>query len=303
MSDLFPIVEVPIDAAAGEEAMGTKYKFWFQHPELGNCLFKRARPNTGEDWSEKIAAELAQLLGLPHAEYQLATWNGLSGTISPAMMDESAALMHGNDVLANLSSGYPRSQGYNASQHTLDVVIRAISSPTLELPLKWTPPNGVITAVDTFVGYLLLDAWIGNGDRHHENWGFVQFKREKRSYLSPTYDHASCLGRELLDVKRQEHLLAQTVGQYAEKSRSAFFRQAGDRKTMMTFEAFSAIAQYQQQAANVWLNQLAQIPLSSVQLLFERIPKNRISLAAIEFGYRMLEINKNRLMTLQGDLA
>lgn len=29
-------------------------------PELGNCLFKQARPDTGEDWAEKM--ELPQQL-------------------------------------------------------------------------------------------------------------------------------------------------------------------------------------------------------------------------------------------------
>lgn len=65
MSNQFPIFEVPEDAAEAEEAMGSRFKFWFHDPDLGNCLFKQVRFNTGEDWSEKIAAELAELLGLP----------------------------------------------------------------------------------------------------------------------------------------------------------------------------------------------------------------------------------------------
>ena len=86
MSNEFPVFEVPSNAAEAEEAMGTKQKFWFRHPTLGKCLFKQARQGTGEDWSEKIAAELAQQLCLPHAKEELATWNGNPGTISPAML-------------------------------------------------------------------------------------------------------------------------------------------------------------------------------------------------------------------------
>ncbi|MFQ4142615.1 hypothetical protein [Chlorogloeopsis sp. ULAP02] len=33
------------------EMMGSKYKFWFQHQELGRCLYKQARQNLGEDWA------------------------------------------------------------------------------------------------------------------------------------------------------------------------------------------------------------------------------------------------------------
>ncbi|HBE34723.1 MAG TPA: HipA-like protein, partial [Cyanobacteria bacterium UBA11368] len=57
MSQPFPIIVVPKDAAVATEAMGTKFKFWFHHPELGYCLYKQARPNTGEDWAEKIASQ------------------------------------------------------------------------------------------------------------------------------------------------------------------------------------------------------------------------------------------------------
>ncbi|MEH1947324.1 MAG: hypothetical protein V7K77_10255 [Nostoc sp.] len=71
MPELFPIIDVPLDAPEADEDLGTKVKFWFRHQYLGRCLFKKARPNTGEDWAEKIAAELCELLGLPHANYEL----------------------------------------------------------------------------------------------------------------------------------------------------------------------------------------------------------------------------------------
>ncbi len=303
MSDQFPIFDVPMDAAEAEEAMGTKFKFWFQHPELGNCLFKQARSNTGEDWAEKVAAELAQLLGLPHASYELATWQSQPGVISPSFLPPNTALIHGNDILAGLVSSYPRDQGYRLSQHTITIVLEALRSPGLQLPLTWTPPADITEAIPTFVGYLLLDAWIGNGDRHHENWGFVIRLPEGIPCLAPTYDHASCLGRELLDTKRQERIEGQTVKQYAEKSRSAFYQHESERRSMLTFDVFTAIAHNYRWSAKIWLNQLAQISLQEVETLFNRIPTSRISPTALEFGYQMLEINRSRLLRLREDLT
>ena len=58
---------------------------------------------------------------------------------------------------------------------------------------------------DMFVGYLMLDALIGNTDRHHENWG-IMTGRGRPQVLAPTYDHASSLGRELSDQKRQARM-------------------------------------------------------------------------------------------------
>lgn len=86
MSDPFPIIEVPLDASQDIEDLGTKEKFWFRHPSLGCCLFKKARLNTGEDWAEKIAAQLCKLLGLPHAEQELAIYKGEKGTVSPSFL-------------------------------------------------------------------------------------------------------------------------------------------------------------------------------------------------------------------------
>jgi hypothetical protein len=76
--------------------MGTKPKFWFYHPELGRCLYKQSRPNTGEAWAEKIASELCGLLGLPSATIELAIWNSANGTVSPSFVPSTGTLIPGN---------------------------------------------------------------------------------------------------------------------------------------------------------------------------------------------------------------
>ena len=56
--------------------------------------------------------------------------------------------------------------------------------------------------------YLVLDAVIGNTDRHHENWGILRQRRGNVWYgfVAPSFDHASSLGRELLDSRRDRLL-------------------------------------------------------------------------------------------------
>jgi hypothetical protein len=303
MGDFFPIIEVPSDAARAEEAMGSKSKFWYNDADFGDCLFKRSRPNTGEDWSEKVAAELCQALGLPHAFYELAIWNGQPGTISPNLLPDKTALVHGNEILANLVSSYPKSESYNVSQHTLTLVLRAVSQSGVRLPLNWQPPPGIDSAVGTFIGYLMLDAWIGNGDRHHENWGFVIPLTGGIPNLAPTYDHAACLGRELLDSKRLQRLTQHTVQTYAERSRSAFYRQEGDSKPLLTFDVFAIVARDYSRSAALWLEQLAMISPAQVHALLHWIPTNRISPIALEFAQQMLDINRSRLLRLQEELT
>ena len=76
VKSFFEIIDVPTDAPDKVELMGTKPKFWFNHRQLGRCLFKNSRPGTGEDWAEKAAAELATILHLPCARYEMAKHRG-----------------------------------------------------------------------------------------------------------------------------------------------------------------------------------------------------------------------------------
>jgi len=302
MADYFPIIQIPPDAPGEDEQMGTKVKFWFDHESLGICLYKKARPNTGEDWSEKIAAELCGLLQLPHAKYELATFQQEKGIISPYFLPEGGSLTFGNEILSRIVLDYP-TDSRNLSQHTINSALDAIANDSVNLPFDWNPPEGISNPVETFVGYLLLDTWIGNTDRHHENWAFVNLA--DKTYLAPTYDHASCLGRNESDKKREERLKTKDSGfsveAYARKSPSAFYAQVGD-KTLKTFDAFDLAAQSYPDAASLWLDCLANISSTSTLELFERIPKERISASAIKFAQKILEVNQSRLLKLRESL-
>ncbi len=94
------------------EPLGSKRKFWFKFQDAPQpWLFKYARPNTGEHWSEKIAAEIAPLIGLPAAHVKLARFKGELGvacqSFVPYVSDpetrqsiKQGELVHDNEVLA-----------------------------------------------------------------------------------------------------------------------------------------------------------------------------------------------------------
>lgn len=305
MTDEFPILLVTQEAyeASSNETLGSKYKFWFYHEELGRCLYKQSRPNLGEDWAEKVASELCKLLGLPHAVYELAsTWKGDRGVVSPNFLPQGGTLVHGNELLSSIVPNYPAFATYGISQHTIDIVLRVIAGESVNLPIGWTPPSGIQKAVDVFVGYLLLDAWIGNGDRHHENWGIVRMKTastsEETEHLAPTYDHASSLGRDLSNEQRQKR----SVQAYANKCFSAFYASVDDRKTLKTFDAFSLVAHRYPEAACPWLARLENISKANILEIFNRLNRSRISSDASNFAQEILEINKHRLITLRETL-
>ena len=299
----FKVYKISPEAPEENEDLGTKKKFWFHHEELGKCLYKRARPNTGEAWSEKIAAELCELLMLPHAKQELALYSQQPGTISPAFLPKNGSLNTGNEILAQIFWDYPENI-HDLSQHTLENIFKVMDNSVVDLPLNWQAPPKIETAIDTFVGYLLLDAWIGNSDRHHENWGFINL--DDKSHLAPTYDHASCLGRNESDDKRQRRLTTKDKGfsveAYANKCKSCIYAQSGNNKPLGTFNAFCTAAKLFPQAANVWLDRLNQVQEEEMRELFYLIPSLYISSTAIEFAQKVLEVNQNKLISFQQEL-
>lgn len=302
MSQQFQIIKISSKAPAESEMMGTKPKFWFYHEELGLYLYKKARQNTGEDWAEKIAAELCKLIKLPHAEYELALFNNEKGTISQSFLPKNSSLITGNEILAQRFLDYPENIN-DLSQHTLDNIFKVFNENSVELPLNWNPLTGIETAIDIFMGYLLLDAWIGNSDRHHENWAFINYAG--KDYLAPTYDHASSLGRNESDERREKRLTTKDKGfsveAYAHKCKSCLYANVGDRKPLTTLDAFREAVQLNKTAANIWLDNLSKVSIDDTLELFGRIPDDRISSTAIKFAQKILEINQHKLLKFRND--
>jgi hypothetical protein len=154
-------------------------------------------------------------------------------------------LVLGNELLLARDPAYPAAEArrYKVREHTIDAVAEVVG--TLEPPLPEyaaTLPPGVSTALEVFVGYLLLDAWIANQDRHHENWGAVG--QEGRLYLAPTFDHGASMARNLTDQERHERLATRDANRqipaFVRKARSAFYGQPTDAKALPTFDAWQA---------------------------------------------------------------
>ena len=56
--------------------------------------------------------------------------------------------------------------------------------------------DGIESALEVFVGYVMLDAWISNQDRHHENWGALGRQRGPScAYIRPRRGAGSELAR------------------------------------------------------------------------------------------------------------
>ncbi len=305
MATLTPwsVFRVPDDAPVSAETLGTKRKFWFDRDGL-KWLFKATRPGTGEHWAEVIVAELAEVLGLPHARYELAHWrdaNGtdLAGSVTPTFAVEPHEIVHGNELLADIDPSYPPAGAryVRTREHTLDAVSGALRDG-VGLPVGWSPPAGVQGPEQVFGGYLLLDAWVSNTDRHHENWGLLVDQAAGTRALAPTFDHASSLGAHESDHNRARRLATNDPGfqipAFVGKARSALYASPGDKHPLSPIDAFRAWAKRVDCAA--WLGRLAAVDPETPARIVDRVPAEEMSGPERAFALAILECNKGRIL-------
>lgn len=221
---------------------------------------------------------------------------------------ESVSLLHGNELLLELDSSYPHSDAYRVSEHTIERVKRAFDDHHVQLPDAASFPRLLPAAVKDawglFVGYLLLDALIGNTDRHHENWAVTVERDSSRGRLlrlAPTYDHASSLGRELTDEKRTTLLRSggdHGIEAYARRARSAFYENAADKRPLSPRGALTLAGRPDPAALDAWLSRCKEVGLESLTEPLSRLPSAAVSAAAVSFAIEQMRCNYRDITAL-----
>jgi hypothetical protein len=291
----YAIVSIPLEAREDTEQLGSKPKFWVLM-DGQRWLFKEARPKTGEDWAEKAAAEIAHALSINAATVELAEYNGKIGCISCNFIDVDAgeALVHGNEIMAWKVTGYDKTKIFRQADHTLENIQLAIRA------LSDFANTDVVLA--ELAGYMVLDALIGNTDRHHENWGLRLHspvaQQTRMLSAAPSFDHASSLGRELLDAKRAELLANQQVARYIRNGRGGIFRDPeqahGENPLRLVQVAARAYPAYFRPA----IERVAALDTQVLHDIFERLPPERAAEPAKQFAEAMVLSARTTLLDL-----
>ena len=281
----YPIVTIPPDAREDTEQLGSKPKFWVL---LGDrrWLFKEARPDTGEDWAEKVAAEVAVAIGIRAATVELAEYEGRRGCISLNFVNVKGgeALVHGNEILALRVTSCDKGKMFRQSDHTLEnirVAVRGLCGRD--------HADGILAEL---AGYMVLDALIGNTDRHHENWGLlIQVRTDPRALalsVAPSFDHASSLGRELRDERRNELLAAKRVGWYVGKGRGGIFKGPEERHGENPLRLVEVAARAYPSFFTPALERVASLAAKDIIAIVESLPDERASEVAKRFATAMI---------------
>lgn len=295
MSNLYPIIEVKRESVRESEDMGSKDKFWYLHPteEEGYWLFKYPRCNTGEHWAEKIAAEVADLLEISHAKVELAIFEEDKGSVTKSFAQEGQELIHGNQMLARAVHGYDLGKTFHQSSHTLANIWQVIDRVFVE-------PEDAKQAKYRLVEYVVLDALIGNTDRHHENWGILRERKDDHweGFVAPSFDHASSLGRELQDTQRDRILAEDRVGDYVEKGRGAIYWSEDDQRGPSPLELVRRAAHKYPELFFPALVGLEKLDEKSVDDLVNRVSSDWMSLPARKFAIALICYSLEQLQEL-----
>lgn len=291
----YSVIEVQPEEVLDDESLGTKPKFWFLR-DGQRWLFKEARENTGEDWAEKLAAEIAALLHIPAATVELATSQGKAGCASLSFLDHektTAHLIHGNEILAGQVFGYDKHKRQRQSDHTLENIEYAICRlfPITE------HHKAVLTQL---AGYLVFDALIGNVDRHHENWGLLSRFSDQAWEISvaPSFDHASSLGRELQDERREAILANQGIERYVRKGNGGVYLGSEDTHGANPLRLVEFGARRFPDYFAPTLHRIKQNSVQELHNLIDRIPFDRMSSAARQFTKAFLTYTHSSLCAL-----
>ncbi len=302
----YKIVDISEWRRADDEPMGGKPKFWVHDARETVWLFKR-QSQGGDHWAEKLAAEIADLLTIPHASMELATYKNAPGVITKDFTDNGGlgTLILGNDLLLKADPTYPKHGRFRLTQHTVRRALGVLDQEFIKAPPILMEPRAFCRAPDVFVGYLMLDAIVGNTDRHHENWGVLKKNggnSHPRMELAPSFDHAASLGQILTEREKKKRLETRdsryTVKAYASRARSAIYGDEEDRKSLHTIDAFALAAEFRPAAGSYWLESLRNLDNEQIESLTRAAPEACMSEISKKFTIRMLQCNRKKILEL-----
>jgi hypothetical protein len=277
--------------------MGVTDHYWYRAPDDQLWLFKPVVETSvgvqGEDWSEKVASAIANVLGVPAAQVELATRDGVRGCISRDLKPSGWQLQPGSVLLTSVVPDYLARARYRTGHSAANIAsaLRGSSSPS-----GFVEPG--FTAFDVFVGYLLFDALIANQDRHEENWAVLvpDVSSHTPEELCGSFDHASSLGFNLTDRERLSRLTQRGMDDWARKGRARRFeRDPGSAPLSLVEYALNAGQFASRGTLKYWLERVGDFQVADVSDIVGTVPG--LSVPTATFILEVVTINRGRLLS------
>lgn len=155
---------------------GRKPKLWLTDGE-NLFLFKMGAMNY-ENYAELIASEIAKQCGIETALYDLATYKGVIGVVTPNFLKKNDVIISGEEILNDGAKIAQRNNLNIKIENTLESIVTSLN-------LRYA-----FTNIDEFINSLIcmwcFDLLISESDRNRNNWSIIS--NSSGIKLAPIYD-------------------------------------------------------------------------------------------------------------------
>lgn len=193
------------------EGSGRSEKIWLSSltDEIGVFKYPKANTNpvgeielTSEHISESIASELANVLGIPCAKVDVGYRDGRIGSMSYQINKPGIELIEGIHFINRLYPDYdPDTKFSKEAQQYYSIQMVVDAFGVLRNPF-----------IKQFFEMLVFDAFIGNKDRHQNNWAILVINFDNidpqkiAARYCPLYDNGSSLCSYVQILQAKEYL-------------------------------------------------------------------------------------------------
>lgn len=176
------------------EGSGRSEKLWLVNPDNGDVgLFKFTKTeHTTEHLSEKIATEIARLIGIECMEVDVGLYDSRIGSLSHKINVDAENLIEGIGLIIKYYPSYDLINLYDDEKkeyYSLEMILNSLQEYDFQKEFFKIP---------------IFDFIIGNTDRHQNNWAILQ--GDKDIQLCPLYDNGSALCCYIEEAKIDSYL-------------------------------------------------------------------------------------------------
>lgn len=176
------------------EGSGRSEKIWLINPDTGQTgLFKFKKDTfTTDHVSECIAYDLANLIEIPCARFEVGIYKGREGSMSYNIVTREKEML--------IEGIYCISLQYSHFDAEMLVDLDTGDRYSLEMIKRVLEPFDLFSH---FLPVLIFDFLIGNTDRHQSNWALIM--EDGEVHLSPLYDNSSSLCAYVTERKIEQY--------------------------------------------------------------------------------------------------
>ena len=184
------------------EAVGKQPKYWVEGYGkkflFKYSTYKQDGTPIYNDVSECMAADIANLIGIPVAQYALCNNEGHNGVVTIDFLDNALdgpkkeEFFDGVHLIHQIDPGFRNTSLINPKTnqfYTVDLVLRSVSEYGLQKDA---------------INMMVYDALIGNRDRNPSNYGIIINHENHSVRFSPLYDNCASLGISMVDHRLEK---------------------------------------------------------------------------------------------------